>query len=408
MSAPSSNPPAPPLKTRWGTVVVALVAGIIAAGHVGKLPPALPMLRAELSLDLVAASWVASVFSITGMVVAVLLGATADRIGHWRLSILGLALLIAGGVGGSLAVGALPLLVSRFVEGIGFLAVVVAAPSLIAHATYGRGRQMALGFWAGYLPLGVTIMILVAPAMIEWAGGQGLWLLVAGLAGIWFVVMAAAARRAPPHRASTDSAEPVWRNIRLGISRLGPWMVAACFVLYASQLYAIITWLPTFMIEERGMAQGTAAALTALVVAANGCFSFLAGWFLHRNTPPWFLLVVSGVVMTFGALGAFSAGVPDIARYIFCLLLAGVGGSVASAAFAVAPSLAPSPTQIGTVNGILVQASSFGQFLGPPVMAAVVSAFGAWESALWMMVGANVLLATLALLVRHLARTAEA
>ena len=156
------------------------------------------------------------------------------------------------------------------------------------------------------------------------------------------------------------------------------------------------------------MAQGTAAALTALVVAANGCFSFLAGWLLHREVPPWFLLAVSGVVMTFAALGAFSAGVPDFARYVFCLLLAGAGGAVASASFAVAPSLAPSPSQLGTINGILVQASSFGQFLGPPVMAAVVSAFGTWESALWLMVGASVLLAALALMVRHLTRAAEA
>ena len=90
-----------------------------------------------------------------------------------------------------------------------------------------------------------------------------------------------------------------------------------------------------------------------------------------------------------------------------CLLLAGVGGVVAEAAFAAAPSLAPSPAQVGTINGILVQASNLGQFLGPPVLAAVVSGFGRWESALWMMVGANVLLAVLAVLVRRVARHGE-
>lgn len=395
-------------RTRWGTVVIAFAAGVIAAGHIGKLPPALPMLRAELGLDLVAASWVASVFSTTGMVVAVVLGATADRVGHWRLSIIGMALLTAGGVGGSLTGGVVALLVSRFVEGIGFLAVVVAAPSLIAHATHGRDRQLALGFWAGFMPIGVTVMILVAPATLEQAGWQGLWLLVAGLTGVWLGVMATAARRAPPPATAADGAEPVWRNIRLGVSRPGPWLVAACFVLYASQLYAIITWLPTFMIEERAMAPGTAATLTALVVAANGMFSFLAAWFLHRGTPPWLLIAVSAGVMTLAALGTFSAGVPDLARYAFCLLLAGVGGVVAAAAFAAAPSFAPSPAQVGTVNGIVVQASNLAQFLGPLVLAAMVSAFGRWESALWIMVGANVLLGALAFVVRRLARAAEA
>jgi len=395
-------------KTHWGTVVIAFVAGAIAAGHVGKLPAALPMLRAELGLDLVAAGWVASVFSITGVVIAVVLGATADRVGHWRLSILGLALLIAGGAGGSLTGDVMALLVSRFVEGIGFLAVVVAAPSLIAHATHGRDRKMALGIWAGYMPLGIIIMILVAPAMLGWVGWQGLWLLVAGLSGVWLVVMAAAARRAPPLGAASDGAEPIWRNIWRTVSRLGPWVVAACFVLYGSQFYAIITWLPTFLIEERAMAPGTAATLTALVVAANGLFSFLAAGFLLRGTPLWLLLAASGTTMTLAALGAFSASVPDLARYVSCLLLAAGGGVVAAAAFAAAPTLAPSPAQIGTVNGILVQASNLGQFLGPLALAAVVSTFGTWESALWIMVGANVLLGALALSVRQLARGAKA
>jgi hypothetical protein len=36
-------------------VVLALLAGLIAAGHVGKLPPALPSIRADLGLDIITA-----------------------------------------------------------------------------------------------------------------------------------------------------------------------------------------------------------------------------------------------------------------------------------------------------------------------------------------------------------------
>jgi hypothetical protein len=34
---------------------LALLAGLIAAGHVGKLPPALPSIRADLGLDIITA-----------------------------------------------------------------------------------------------------------------------------------------------------------------------------------------------------------------------------------------------------------------------------------------------------------------------------------------------------------------
>ncbi|HEY4856870.1 MAG TPA: hypothetical protein VIH98_09435 [Xanthobacteraceae bacterium] len=41
--------------THRRVVVLALLAGLIAAGHVGKLPPALPSIRADLGLDIITA-----------------------------------------------------------------------------------------------------------------------------------------------------------------------------------------------------------------------------------------------------------------------------------------------------------------------------------------------------------------
>jgi nitrate/nitrite transporter NarK len=83
------------------------------------------------------------------------------------------------------------------------------------------------------------------------------------------------------------------------------------------------------------------------------------------------------------------------------VLLCGVGGLIASAVFAAAPSFAASPMQLGIVNGILVQASNLAQFAGPAALAASVATFGRWESALWGMVAINVLLIVLAVLLHR-------
>jgi cyanate permease len=160
-------------------------------------------------------------------------------------------------------------------------------------------------------------------------------------------------------------------------------------------------WMPTFMIEERGTDATAAAALTALVVAVNGLCNVLGGWLLHRGATPWAMIAVSGGVMAISAFGMFSTLFPDIARYGFSLILCGAGGVVASAVFAVAPLFATSPAQTGTVNGILVQASSLAQFAGPTALAAGASKSGRWESALWAMVAVNVLMISLALLVHR-------
>jgi nitrate/nitrite transporter NarK len=105
--------------------------------------------------------------------------------------------------------------------------------------------------------------------------------------------------------------------------------------------------------------------------------------------------------MAVSALGTFSGWLPDPARYLCSVALCGAGGVVASATFAVAPSLAASPAQLGVINGILVQASNVAQFVGPAALATTVAKLGHWESALWMMIGANVMLTALALLLRR-------
>ncbi len=386
------------IATRWGVVVIAMLAAVIAAGHVGKLPPALPGIRPELGLDIVAAGWLASIFNATGMMSAIVFGAVASRLNPWPTAITGLVLLTASGLGGALAASSAQLFVSRFLEGLGFLAVVVAAPSLIASATSGRERGMALGFFAAYMPAGVSIMIFAAPAALYLGGCRLLWIAVASLAATGALLMAAIGRtQGIPSQAR---AVP-WSTIGQALAQPGPWLMAGCFALYGAQLYALITWMPTFMIEERGADPAVASALTAMIVVANGICSFFGGWLLHRGAAPWAMIVVAGAAMAISAFTAFSGAMPDAVRYLASLALCGVGGVVAAASFASAPLFAATPAQTGVLNGLIVQASNLAQFAGPTALATGVSRSGRWESSLWVMVGVNVLMMALALLVRR-------
>ncbi len=67
--------------SRWPIVVMAIGSGILAAGAVGKAPPAVSLLREEYSLGLVYAGWILSVLSALGMVAGTGFGTLADRLG---------------------------------------------------------------------------------------------------------------------------------------------------------------------------------------------------------------------------------------------------------------------------------------------------------------------------------------
>jgi MFS family permease len=126
--------------TRWGVVALAVAAGICVALQVGKVPPLMPQLRTEFALGLVAAGWIASAINATTALFGILGGVFADRVGRWRALVAGLGLVAAGSLAGALAEDAGQLLASRFLEGAGFVLVIVAAPSLIALAAAGASR----------------------------------------------------------------------------------------------------------------------------------------------------------------------------------------------------------------------------------------------------------------------------
>ena len=84
-------------RTSWLGVSAALLAGVVAAAYVGKLPPALPALKTEFGLSLVEAGWVVSTFNTVALATAVGFGLMADRIGAFRFALAGLALLAVGG-----------------------------------------------------------------------------------------------------------------------------------------------------------------------------------------------------------------------------------------------------------------------------------------------------------------------
>jgi len=316
----------------WRVVVVALFAGVIAAGHVGKLPPALPSIRTQLGLDLVTAGWLASMFSAIGAVAALCLGAIADRLNPRLLAVGGLVLMMVSGFAGSFATTPLQLIVSRFCEGVGFLTVVVAAPSMIGRATSGRARSVALGLWPAYMPAGVSLMILAAPMVLNTGGWRALWIAVAVVATLGTVAVWVFGEN-PGDEHGVTYCPSEWQNIRIAVSQAGPWLISACFALYGMQLYAVITWMPTFMIDERGLNSSSAAGLTAVIVGGNGLGNLFGSWLLHRGAASGTMILVSGAMMTLLAFGMFAIDLPDTARYLCSFFLCGVGGVVASAAF---------------------------------------------------------------------------
>lgn len=399
--ANSQTEPGGPAGTRWSVVAVIFGAGLIAAGHIGMLPAALPAIRAEMKIDLVTAGWVLSIFSATAMAVGMVAGGFADRFGHRRIILCSFLLLALGAAAGASAMTEAWILATRAFEGLGFVGLVVSGPSLITQATSREDRRLVFGLWGAYMPAGLGLMLLLAPALLALFDWRGFWWIVAGATLLWSVVVwlvlridprGEGARSVPQERSRID--------LRDTLARPGLWCLALCFMVYSLPWMALMAWLPSYLVEERGLAVTLAAHLTVIVVVVNVIGNLIGGWLMQRGLPRWSLLGCSAALTLACGFGIFTAAAPDALRYALCLLFSSLGGVLPAAAFSGVPLFAPSPRHIGAANGMLVQGSAVGQLAGPPIVAIAVSMAGGWQGGMWIFAGCGALGLAFALLER--------
>jgi len=385
-------------QTRWPTVFLALTGGIIAAAHFGKMPPSLPMLRADLGLSLVQGGWAVSIFSLIGLVFGILAGTLSDSLGARRVLALGLAFLALGSVAGSLSSSESMLLASRALEGVGFLLAATSGGALIAQSSSPNDLKRSLGLWSTYMPAGSALMILTAPLFLENVGWRGLFQMIALLSFIWVFLLL---RNSRPAKTSRTSWRQLPGNLKTVIAAPGPVVLSLSFAFYTFQWVTLMVWLPSAMIETEGLSPAFTALLTAVIVAANIIGNLGAGWLQHKGLPRSVILAGGAILMAVSAQGIFSETLPGLARFILCLVFSAAGGILPGVILSGAPAVSPRADAIGATNGLMVQGSHLGQMIGPPVIAAVVSASGTWGSSVWAMNGAAAAIVLLALICRR-------
>ena len=281
---------------------VIVLAGVCAALHVGKLPPALPVLQATLDISLVQASFLLSALQIAGMTLGLAVGLAADGIGLRRSMLIGLTLLAFAGACGGFVSTASSMLWLRTLEGVGFLLVVMPAPALIRRTVTAQQLNTRMGWWGTYMPAGSALALLCGPWMIAQAGWQVWWWLLAAVSVLAWLAVWWSVPIVPRASAHVDDA---WtKRLTLTLKTPGAWWVAMAFAVYSSQWMAVIGFLPT-VYNEMGLSASATGLLTAFVAVVNVIGNIFSGRLLQRAWPARAVLMFGYACMALGAFGAF-------------------------------------------------------------------------------------------------------
>ncbi|MDW3221945.1 MAG: MFS transporter [Paracoccaceae bacterium] len=354
-------------KSDWFLIVALWGAGLGAAAQYGKfsaifdqLPAIYPDAGASLGL-------VVSIVGMLGIIFGVAAGLLVARVRYRR------ALLLALWIGAAISVfqaflPPLPLmLASRALEGLSHLAIVVAAPTLIAQLCAPKDRGLALTLWGTFFGVAFTILAWAGLPLVAWQGVPALLMAHAIYMAGFALYLGARLKTlridnpVPPLSMAKILRDHlvIYRSPSISAPAVGWLFYTFCFV-------SILTVLPPFLDPElRALVMG---AMPLMSIAS----SMTLGVALLKRVS-----AVTVILMGFAgsALSIFWLwSVPG--DPVGCLSLAAAMGLIQGASFAAVPQLNKTPATQAQANGAMAQMGNVGNTMGTPVMAVAVGAMG--------------------------------
>lgn len=378
---------------------------------------AAPGMSAELGLDAATMGLVFSAFSWSYVLMQLPGGVLLDRLGTrlvyccsvacWSLMTLLHAL--AGGLGGLLGL--------RLALGAAEAPCFPANGRAVATWFPRQERARATGAYTLGEYVGLALLTPLLMLLMQHAGWRALFV-VCGLLGLGFSTLWWRRYREPADCPRAGAAElayiragggdavrslaPVrfrWRDVgRLLRSRR---MLGACIGQFASNstLVFFLTWFPTYLQRERGVAADTLSAFAAapFVAAALGvivgsCLSDRMTARLGSATLGCKVPVVGGLLLC--ACIALANHVGDNRVVVAILSLAFFGQGMASLGWTVISNIAP-PRLLGLAGGLFSLAANLAGVVTPLLVGAIVARTGSFQGALYV-IGATALVGVLA------------
>jgi MFS family permease len=352
-----------PDRTSFGVVLVLWCAGLGAAAQFGKISVTFQSLAAHYDAAGPAVGFVVSLVGFVGIVMGVTAGLLVARSGYRRALVAALVL----GAAVSAYQATLPplalMLVSRVLEGASHLAIVVAAPTLIAQLSTPRHRGLTLSLWSTFFGVAFAILAFAGLPLVQRSGIGALYaahgVYMAATAGLIIVVLPRDVIGPTPQTINLKTLMQdhlrIYRSPNISAPALG-------WLFYAATFLAILTIMPAFLAPaSRSFVVG------AMPLAGIASSMTLGVWLLRRFRAV--SIIQAGFVSCLLA-GALIWMKPDqVWPY---LVLAATMGLIQGASFAAVPQLNAAPDAQAQANGAMAQMGNVGTTIGTPILAALV------------------------------------
>ncbi|MCY6383696.1 CynX/NimT family MFS transporter [Hoeflea prorocentri] len=357
------------------TAVYAL--SVLAAAQVGRISPTFEMLAQSFDVNFVGFGWFVSLITFASALSGIAAGLLVVAFGLIRSIILGAYLLAALTLLASVSPSFQILLVLRILEGFAYLAVVVAAPTIIAATVRPDQQATALAFWGTFFIAGISLASALGGSIAQELGWRA-WFALCGVATASAAVVAS---RYLPGVPPPMSGEVAFRTTIRQLSK-SLWTLSAAFLITTLLSVAILSMLPLYLSDRFSISMTEAGGLTGLIALGSLAGNLFYGRINSR--------VADRSIYVLSAIGAASASVFAfgamnlVVAVIGCVAVLFFVGALVAMCFAAVPRLSNGTSQVGAANGMLTQMGGLGALVGPPVIGAIAASFG-WPALVYLL-----------------------
>ncbi|WP_170413768.1 MFS transporter [Ruegeria atlantica] len=308
--------------------------------------------------------WLLSIISLIGAVLGAVSGAVTGRVGPVRLLVFGLVLGGAISVFQSTIPGFYAMLISRVLEGMSHLAIVVAAPTLIAQITQGKARNAAMVLWSSFFGVAFAMNAWIGLPFVDQFGLAAYFGLHGGLMLATAVLIVLARLQLDMHPPET-----VHWNLRY-IAQVHLQTYRSAFVAAPALgwFFYTLTFVSLLAILPGQLPEATQASIAGLMPLAGIVLSWLVVPLLLN-----FVTSITVVNLGFGlailTISALFLGAP---LSVVCIALFAVLGLVQGGSFAAVPQLNATAEAQALSYGAMAQMGNGGNLLGTPLLLAIL------------------------------------
>lgn len=269
-----------PLTVSARTALVGLLAIALFINYIdrGNLATAASLIKADLHLTTVQLGIMTSAFFWTYTPGQLVAGWVADKLGGYRALGFGFAIWSIATVLTGFAGGFTSLLALRVLLGVGECTAFPSISKLLAENVAPEKLGFANGFIISGVAFGPAFGTLVGGLILASVGWRTMFFLFGAIALLWLVPWFVIARRVTPKRkvsASIFAPPPPLPEMLRQRSLWGACLGHFC-VNYS--LYFVLSWLPLWLVQQRGFSILEMAKLGAAVYCVYGAMVISSGW----------------------------------------------------------------------------------------------------------------------------------